>query len=323
MTETRRIGRLTIHFLGDSAAQLGNSFDNSFSGSKSFRDAMGETARTYRHVYVGGSLENLRDQPGFDGAGFHPDSEKEQNTNAFGKPSGAESYFIVVTNRKHHLLQDGKTFAGSIDLSLVHELLHPTQIIRELTETGHASRDSEARTQMREQKIAVELGKTLGKDFPDVLGSGVPYTVQLEPSEAQPPSPGDPALPVDPMRYEDRAPLSSAQPISLSLADSSPVRRLVRVNGNTPSMPIVWSDSRGSSGDPFEKQTSSPHGFSPRNLNSPAPPAEVEGPSGGPPGIFSGKPMPLWTTPPPIFDTRDHSDAAGDQNRFTTLGGPL
>lgn len=124
------------------------------------------------------------------------------------------------------------------------------------------------------------------------------------------------------MRYEDRAPLSPAQPISLSLADSSPVRRLVRVNGNTPSMPIVWSDSRGSSGDPFEKQTSSPHGFSPRNLNSPAPPAEVEGPSGGPSGIFSGKPMPLWTTPPPIFDTRDHSDAAGDQNRFTTLGGP-
>jgi hypothetical protein len=316
MTETRRIGRLTIHFLGDGAAQLGNSFDNSFSGSSSFRDAMGETARTYRHVYVGGSLENLRDQPDFDRAGFNSDSKAARNTNAFGKTAGPESYFIVVTDRKHHLLQDGKTFAGSTDLSLVHELLHPTQIIRELTETGHASRDSEARTQMREQKIAEELGKTPGKDFPDVLGSGIPYTVQLEPSEAPPPSLGDPALPVDPMKYGDRASLSPAQPISLPLADSSPVRRLVRVNGNAPATPAVSSDGRDSLGGLFENQTSSPHGNSPRGLNFPVSPPEAEMPI----GIFSGKPMPLWKTPPPIFDTRDRSDAAGDQSHFTTLG---
>jgi hypothetical protein len=42
MAETRQIGRLTIHFLGDNAAQLGNSFDGSFAGSKSFRNAMSE-----------------------------------------------------------------------------------------------------------------------------------------------------------------------------------------------------------------------------------------------------------------------------------------
>jgi len=46
MAEIRRIGRLKIHFLGDNAAQLANSFDNSLSGSRSFRDAMGETARS-------------------------------------------------------------------------------------------------------------------------------------------------------------------------------------------------------------------------------------------------------------------------------------
>lgn len=78
MAETRRIGRLTIHFFGDSAAQLGNSFDGSFAGSKSFRNAMSETARTYRNIYVGGSLEDLKDQPGFDGAGFDPDSKERK-----------------------------------------------------------------------------------------------------------------------------------------------------------------------------------------------------------------------------------------------------
>lgn len=46
MAETRQIGRLTIHFLGDDAARLGKSFDDSFSGSPSFRDAMAETIFT-------------------------------------------------------------------------------------------------------------------------------------------------------------------------------------------------------------------------------------------------------------------------------------
>jgi hypothetical protein len=53
----------------------------------------------------------------------------------------------------------------------------------------------------------------------------------------------------------------------------------------------------------------------------PVSPPEAESPAESPLGIFSGKPMPLWTTPPPIFDTRDHSEAVGDQNRLTTLGG--
>jgi hypothetical protein len=153
MAETRQIGRLTIHFLGDSAAELKNSFDGSFTGSKSFRSAMSETARTYRNIYVGGSLEDLQDQPGFSDAGFEP-SSRARNTNAFGKAAGPETYFIVVSRKKHNLIQDGQQFVGSTDLSLVHELLHPSQVIRELAEGGHADRDSEPRTQMREQTIA-------------------------------------------------------------------------------------------------------------------------------------------------------------------------
>jgi hypothetical protein len=61
MAETRQIGKLTIHFLGDNAAQLAKSFDGSLSGSQSFRDAMDETARTQKHTYVSSSLNDLRD----------------------------------------------------------------------------------------------------------------------------------------------------------------------------------------------------------------------------------------------------------------------
>jgi hypothetical protein len=59
MAEIRQIGRLTIHFLGDNAARLARSFDSSRSGSRSFGDAMDETARTQRHICVGSSLDDF------------------------------------------------------------------------------------------------------------------------------------------------------------------------------------------------------------------------------------------------------------------------
>ncbi|WP_213741586.1 hypothetical protein [Bradyrhizobium sp. dw_411] len=119
-------------------------------------------------------------------------------------------------------------------------------------------------------------------------------------------------------------PVNFAQPTSLPLTNGSPVRRLVRVNANaSPTMPVVSCDGQGSSGGLFENQTSSPRGISPRNRNLPVSAQEAENLPGSPLGIFSGKPMPLWTTPPPIFDTRDRSDAVGDQNRFAMLGGLL
>ena len=319
MAETRQIGKLTIHFLGDNAAQLAKSFDGSLSGSQSFRDAMDETARTQKHTYVGSSLNDLRDQPGFDRAKFDPNSEEKHS--AFGKPAGADSYFIVVTNKDHHLVQNnGQTFPGSMDLSLVHEFLHPSQIMRTLAETGSLrARDSEARTQMREQRIAEELGKTPGKDFPDVFESG-PYGVRLDPAETQPRSApqGNPALPVNPMKYEDLTPLSPAQPTSLPQIDSIPVRRLVRLNSSTSLvMPVVSSDGRNSWGDRFGSAISFSDAATPRNPNLSMPPPEAEGPL----GLVSGKPMRL--IPLPIFNTRDNSNAASGQNWFTTLGGLL
>jgi hypothetical protein len=89
------------------------------------------------------------------------------------------------------------------------------------------------------------------------------------------------------------------------------------LNGSTsPAISAGPSDSRSSWGDRFGNPTSSPDGITPRNSNLPVSPLETERPL----GIFSGKPMPRRPTPPPIFDTRNNSNAASDQNRFTTLG---
>lgn len=55
----------------------------------------------------------------------------------------------------------------------------------------------------------------------------------------------------------------------------------------------------------FGNWNSSPTGITPRNPNLPLPQAEP----GMPPGISSGKPKPLWTTPPPIRGSTDFSEA--------------
>jgi len=113
-------------------------------------------------------------------------------------------------------------------------------------------------------------------------------------------------------------PVIPTQPASLSQIDSNPVRRLVRLNSNpSPAMPVVSLDSQRSWGDRFGGGTSSSDGITPRNPNLSVSSPETERPF----GIFSGKAMPLWTTPPPIFDTRNNSNAGSDQNWFTTLGG--
>jgi hypothetical protein len=204
MAETRQIGNLKIQFLGDSAAQLASSFDNSYSGSESFRGAMSETARTFKNIYVGSSLGDLKDQPGFDNAGFDPNSPFTQSTSGYGKASDTQTFFLVVTGKEHTLIQDGQSFTGSTDLVLIHELLHPSQFIRDLTGNGVGVL-SEINTQMREQVIAQELGKIPGQDFPDVIDTGVPYTVKLSSPGAQPyrVELGDPTVSIDPIRFED------------------------------------------------------------------------------------------------------------------------
>lgn len=159
---------------------------------------------------------------------------------------------------------------------LVHELLHPSQVMRTLAEIGKTEApDSEARVQMREQKIAQELGKTPGKDFPDVFESG-PYGVRLAPAETQPrsTSPDNSAPSVAPMKYGAGTPFSDN--------------------------PNPWDDI-------FGNRISSLGGFAPRNPNGPALPAETQGPIAS----ISGKPTRFLFAP--IFQTRTPSDGGPDR----------
>jgi len=214
MATTRRIGNLTIHFLGDNAEQLAGMFDDARDRSKTFRRDMDETSRTHKNIYIGSALADLQDQPEFGNAEFDPQSSEVKENPAFGKAAGAETHFIVVKPGSHSLLHDGRHFDGSAQLALVHELLHPSQITRELAESGQLGKnqDTEIRTRMREQRVAAELGMVPGEHFPDVIGSGEGYRVLPNP-DPQPnsPPPNDPEH-VAPIGYHDPAPVQPTRP---------------------------------------------------------------------------------------------------------------
>lgn len=71
MAETLKFGNLTIHFLGDNPAQLRSMFDGLYgssaarTGSQAFRSEISETARYFRNIHVGGSLQDLEQVPGY------------------------------------------------------------------------------------------------------------------------------------------------------------------------------------------------------------------------------------------------------------------
>jgi len=126
-------------------------------------------------------------------------------------------------------------------------------------------------------------------------------------------------------------PMNPTQAVSLpvtggtqGIVSNKPAPRLVRMiakesrasrsEGGVPPVPFVPSnevlspDDRASFGDLFGNWTSSPDGgISPRNPNLAVPPPE----SSRPTGIFSGKPMPQWVTPPPIWGARYNSEPFG------------
>jgi hypothetical protein len=78
------------------------------------------------------------------------------------------------------------------------------------------------------------------------------------------------------------------------------------------------SDRQDTFSDRFGNWTfASPEGITPRNPNLPVPPPEP----GRALGIFSGKPMPLWTTPVPIGGLLDNSNASSNIDWFTALAG--
>jgi hypothetical protein len=120
---------------------------------------------------------------------------------------------------------------------------------------------------------------------------------------------------------------------TLGIISDKPERRLGRriVNpspasasqATVPAVPFVPSnegfspDDRASFSDRFGNWTSSPDDIARRNPSLPVPPPDP----GRPLGIFSGKPMPLWTTPPPLGGLLNNSNAAGNNDWFNFLAG--
>lgn len=90
-------------------------------------------------------------------------------------------------------------------------------------------------------------------------------------------------------------------------APAKPTRILARRVVGRPQMPDVNAsspaapDGDASFADRFSNWTVTPEGaIAPRNPNLPVPPPEPDRPL----GIVTGEPMPLWITPPPIFNFR-------------------
>jgi hypothetical protein len=74
------------------------------------------------------------------------------------------------------------------------------------------------------------------------------------------------------------------------------------------------SHSQNPFADRFGNWTSSPAGITPRNPHLPLPPAEPDRPL----GIFSGQPMPLWTTPLPLDRISNNRSGASNSGRGRT-----
>jgi Peptidase family M23 len=94
--------------------------------------------------------------------------------------------------------------------------------------------------------------------------------------------------------------------------------------GNWASFPAVPPDEAPSANrhdsfvDRFGNWIASPEGgITPRDSILPAPPPQP----GRPLGIFTGRPMPSWITPPPLGGLLNNSNAAGNNDGFNLLAG--
>ena len=360
MVVARRVGNLTIHFLGDNAERHASMFDDAYSRSKTLRRDMDETSRTHRNIYVGSALADLQDQPNFGEAEFNPQSKDIRERPAFGKAAGAETHFIIVRPGPHSLIHGDRRFEGSAQLALVHELLHPSQMIRELADQGALGNDTERQTQMREQRIAAELGMAAGKDFPDVIGSGATYDTRSDP---QPNSmPAADSLPVAPIGYYGPPQIQPPQPSRREASGTFEFPRYAAANtpavglssnllptgrpdaeeGTADVPPIRYLRSRIAgmsmpSGLPTDA-TAPPlvrldEDFDPRramfddrsgDLNASAPAATSPSSSQAEApllGLVSGKPMSFYSVQPPLFGFPEPSEA-NDEDWLVQLLAP-
>jgi len=120
------------------------------------------------------------------------------------------------------------------------------------------------------------------------------------------------ALPIS-LYADGEEPVPSSRASAISEVPGKPVRILSRriAEKSPASAPYTrapaTSDREDSFDDRFGDSTSSPTGITSRNPNLPMPPAEP----GRPLGIFTGKQMPLRTTPPSTWGSPDSSEASG------------
>jgi len=159
--------------MGDNPRRLAATFDGAYGRSPRFQAEMADAASKFRNFDVGSSLDDVASAPDYGNIDW---SRVPTGAQAFGNAGGPDSYLSIVSGAAHNLIQDGKSFTGTPELELVHELLHPMQMMRDLAE-ARGNSNSEGQVQMREQRIAEELGYRTGETFPDVLGTGIPYQV--------------------------------------------------------------------------------------------------------------------------------------------------
>jgi hypothetical protein len=60
---TRRLGELTIHFMGDNPGKLAATFDGAYGHSPRFQAEMADAAGKFRNFYVGSSLDDVASAP--------------------------------------------------------------------------------------------------------------------------------------------------------------------------------------------------------------------------------------------------------------------
>lgn len=284
-------------------------FDDAHSRSETFRRDMDETSRTHRNIYVGSALSDIENQPGFGDAGINPEAREVKESPAFGKAAGAETHFIVVKPGAHSLEHDERRFAGSTQLALVHELLHPSQMIRELADQGRLGENTEFQTQMREQGIASELGMEAGKDFPDVISSGKSYAPFLHDPAPRPNSvPAIDALPTAPIGYFGPTPVQPLRPSWQEWGGALEFPRYAAASpfGNAASQ----ASGRGCAGDPNTPDSKPVRYQSSRLAGRSEAPASDAG---------------VWAAPlaPPQQDFGHHQAFPGDRTTSATGAVPL
>jgi hypothetical protein len=302
------MGQVSYSFLGINTRQLESSINN-LRNSPTFRQIEADTSQRYGHVVIvmGPNVNPL------DKGGLH--RLPAVSGQASGDP-GTLYIFLDTTTSATRPTPSGD-LALTVDQLIAHEMAHATFPPRPFASGDLGGAPS--KEDLEEEGNVVRLSNAVSADL------GMTGTASMR------------GTPVPPDYKDNPGPLSTqrdpyaADPSILKFGNgaradvgSGPIEGAPTVGG------AIYGIKRlGISGDTvihggptssFTQEASpTPPAFRPDAVNLPVSPPEAESPF----GIFSGKPMPLWKTPPPIFDTRDRSDAAGDQNRFTTLGGLL